>query len=151
MQTIPKVFTAVRRALGEPTFSFDAPIKPRPKPSIKMAKGGRVKYYPKPYRDWRTQMSRWLADCYSEAARLDGPVAVLMEVVAKRPQKTHRFWPTGDNDNYEKATYDAITQSQRFWDDDDQVVINLTTKRYARPNEQFGTRVWIYKLEPHKD
>ena len=74
-------------------------------------------------------------------------MAVLTEVVVPKPKTTKRKWPVGDNDNFEKATWDAVTSSERFWSDDDQIVFNCTWKRFAGKHETPGTRLYVYALE----
>ena len=48
---------------------------------------------------------------------------------------------TGDNDNIEKAVWDALTGI--IWADDSQVVSNSTQRRYARPGEPEMTVIRI--------
>jgi len=48
---------------------------------------------------------------------------------------------TGDNDNIEKAVWDAL--SGIIWKDDSQVVSNSTQRRYARPGEPEMTVIRI--------
>ena len=73
----------------------------------------------------------------------DGPVSVEISCHISRPpshlnssgelRKAAREWPgRGDVDNYAKAVLDAITDSQAFWLDDDQVVELTTRKNYSK-------------------
>lgn len=104
-------------------------------------------YYGKSYRRWRDQAQILLREMKAGPQPIAGPVAILMEVIGQRPKKTHRYAPQGDNDNFEKAAWDAVTKAKRFWHDDDQVIFNASLKRYARGHETPGIRLLIYSME----
>lgn len=80
------------------------------------------------------------------STRLSGPVAVLTELVVKKPRTTKRSYPQGDNDNYEKAVWDSITRCKAVWDDDDQILLNVTVKRYTENNEEPHVRATVIAL-----
>lgn len=66
-----------------------------------------------------------------------------MVVVVKKPKTTKRDRPRGDLDNYEKGVWDAITSAGHWWADDDQIVENVTRKRWAEPDEPEGYHIRI--------
>jgi len=75
-----------------------------------------------------------------------GPVAVMTQFIIQKPKTTKRAYPRGDNDNYEKAIYDAITKCGCIWNDDDQILMNLSFKRFTNPNEKPRCEVHIVPL-----
>jgi len=75
-----------------------------------------------------------------------GELAVLTEFVVTKPRTTKRGWPRGDNDNYEKAAWDAVTKCGAVWSDDDQIILNLSHKRFANPGEKARTEMLIVQL-----
>jgi Holliday junction resolvase RusA-like endonuclease len=77
----------------------------------------------------------------------DRDVAIDIEVLVKRPKTTKRSRPRGDNDNYEKGVWDAMTKVGGWWFDDDQVVENRTRKRFTTEGEEPGYRVRVEFLE----
>jgi len=88
-----------------------------------------------------------LAPDLSEEVRA-APVAVTVEAIAQRPKTTKRFFPRGDNDNYEKGLWDAMTKVGAWWNDDDQIFDNRTIKRWTEDGEEPGYRVRLeYDLE----
>lgn len=52
-----------------------------------------------------------------------------------------------DNDNVEKGLWDAITKTGKWWNDDNQIVENHTTKRWAAEGEAEGYDVTITFLD----
>jgi Holliday junction resolvase RusA-like endonuclease len=74
-------------------------------------------------------------------------VRIDIEVVIRKPKSTKRRRPGGDNDNYEKGVWDAMTKVERWWVDDEQVVENRTTKRWAAPDEPEGYHVKVAFME----
>lgn len=99
-------------------------------------------YYAKGYKAWMANAAHLI----NEAKRpLSGPLFVHTELVCERPKTTKRAYPRGDNDNFEKAVWDALTK-KRFWEDDDQIVQNFTSKRFALPGEEPHVYVGISPL-----
>lgn len=70
-------------------------------------------------------------------------VSIDIEVAVKRPKTTKRVRPGGDNDNYEKGIWDAMTKVGGWWEDDDQIIHNSTWKRWAYPGEEEGYHVKV--------
>ena len=79
-------------------------------------------------------------DLTDEAKSAD--IMVALEVIIQRPKTTKRVRPGGDNDNYEKGIWDALTKAG-WWNDDEQVVENRTLKRWTREGETPGYRLTI--------
>lgn len=70
-------------------------------------------------------------------------VSIEIEVAVAKPKTTKRARPRGDNDNYEKGVWDAMTKVGKWWIDDDQIVHNITWKRWAYPGEEEGYHVHV--------
>lgn len=68
----------------------------------------------------------------------------------QKPQKTKRRRPGGDNDNYEKGLWDAMTKVGAWWKDDEQIVDNSTHKRWAKGDQAPGYQVTVRFLDPEE-
>lgn len=77
----------------------------------------------------------------------EADIEIEIEVVVAKPKTTKRRRPGGDNDNYEKGVWDAMTKVGHWWQDDSQIVSNLTRKRWAYPGETEGYRVTVRFLD----
>lgn len=77
-------------------------------------------------------------------------VRITIEVRVAKPKQTKRVRPGGDSDNYEKGLWDAMTKVGAWWEDDEQIVENHTTKRWAAPDEQPGYAVNVQFLDPEE-
>lgn len=117
-------------------------------------RGGKFPYaYTSPgYRSWLEealpQLTKLAPDLSDEVRERD--VVISVEVAVKKPKTTKRVRPAGDNDNYEKGLWDAMTKVGAWWKDDIQIVSNTTTKRWAYPGETPGYRVTVRFLEPQE-
>lgn len=100
-------------------------------------------YYPATYKNWKKDALGFLPQ---DLAPLKGPLAVILEVICKRPKKPTSTVPSGDVDNYAKAALDAVNDA-KLWGDDKQVVALTVSKRYAEPGEQPRTLITIHKKE----
>lgn len=136
------IFDAFRKVLGGPMVPLLFPIDPVPASRPRVARWGT--YYAPTYKNWMKAAAPFVEACKQE--HMDGPLAVLIEVVCPPPKTVKRDYPRGDVDNYEKAALDAITKGETVWDDDDQVVVLLGAKRYTRADEKPHTAVEVYKL-----
>jgi Holliday junction resolvase RusA-like endonuclease len=76
-------------------------------------------------------------------------VHIEVEVVVAKPKTTKRLRPGGDSDNYEKGVWDAMTKVGAWWVDDEQIVHNVTWKRWAHPGERDGYRVRVKFIGDH--
>lgn len=106
-------------------------------------------FYGKNYTNWRKEAADILNGM--PESRLEGPLFVITKVVCPKPKTSKRDYPRGDTDNYEKAVWDSITSSDVGWIDDDQIVINLTYKRFAEQGEACGVYVSIYQINGEYD
>jgi Holliday junction resolvase RusA-like endonuclease len=68
----------------------------------------------------------------------------------QKPKTTKRRRPGGDNDNYEKGLWDAMTKVGAWWKDDEQIVDNALHKRWAGPDQEPGYKVIVRFLSPEE-
>lgn len=121
------------------------PLNPVPASRPRVTRWGT--FYGKKYETWRQTVNRV---CPSGHLRSEDPLLVLVEYVVQRPKKPTNPYPFPDVDNYDKATYDAITKLNGYWQDDKQIVVGMSWKRYARPGEEEGTNIEFYKMNEEK-
>lgn len=119
------------------------PTKPVPASRPRVSRWGT--YYGKNYTKWRDQAEKLLAIYKRDP--VEGSLAVVTEVILPRPKTTARNYPRGDNDNYEKAIWDSVVKAECGIGDDDQIVLNITYKRFCKPGEEPGVCLTIYLLE----
>ena len=100
-------------------------------------------YYGKNYTAWRKEAEKLIEESKTQT---DKPLAVTVEHFVHRPKTTKRVSPRGDIDNYLKAPLDAITSHGKHWKDDDQIVAELSIKRFVEPEETPKTVVYIYEI-----
>ena len=120
------------------------PVKPVPASRPKVTRFGT--HYSDTYERFRRDAGLALEKHWRDQPQ-EGPLAVITEIVCLKPQRTYRVFPRGDNDNFEKAAWDVITRAQAIWQDDDQIILNTTWKRYADKGEKPGIRVTSFLLE----
>jgi len=112
------------------SVEFNIPLAPVPAARVKHSKWGA--YYPPRYETFRKDCRRWLEENLEvKDALTHAELEVISTFVCKRPKKPAHGYPRGDIDNFEKALYDAITSSERVWNDDVQISMVRATKRYA--------------------
>lgn len=75
-----------------------------------------------------------------------GALAVLTIFHVQPARTTKRDYPRGDNDNFAKAAWDAVTKAGGTWYDDDQIVVSLEVKRYITEKEEPHTEILIVEL-----
>lgn len=133
-----KVFnTKAERGLVE--FVLDVPPYPASRPRV----GRWGTYYGKKYQQFMNDAGA--SALGYKGLKVEGPVVVFVENVCKRPKTTKRDYPVGDVDNYAKGVLDVMTKTEKFWEDDDQVLLLVVGKRFADEGEE--PRVNLYWAE----
>ena len=138
-------------------YTFFIPIEPMPAPRPRFVVRGRFAspYMPKEYTAWKDAVVEFVrrvqVDPPPPAGLLQGPLAVHINVRATRPRTSKLTHPSPDVDNYAKGVLDAITQSERWWEDDRQVVRLVVTKAWAPWAQDVGTEVTITPIPPQGD
>tara|TARA_B110000459_G_scaffold186875_1_gene218751 strand:+ start:224 stop:688 length:465 start_codon:yes stop_codon:yes gene_type:complete len=120
------------RSQSDDVRVFTLPVEPKPASRPRISKWG--VYYGKPYTTFR-QTAQPYADAYDSYKPIEGPIAVLCEIVCTKPKTGKLNFPRGDVDNYVKGPLDVMTKSGKFWNDDVQVVSINCVKRYTDLNE----------------
>ncbi len=120
------------------------PVRPVPASRPRISKYG--SYYSKTYTDFRKEAYSYLKKIENKFNDTSASFRITMEIICYRPKKPSQVYPRGDNDNYEKSYYDSITYSGIAWDDDVQIVENITSKRYQEEGEEYGCRIKIEQL-----
>jgi Holliday junction resolvase RusA-like endonuclease len=123
-------------------LSISIAINPVPASRPKVSRWG--VYYGKRYAAWK-KLAESNIKLHDEVP-IDGPCLVVMETVVERPKTSKRAYPVGDVDNFAKGPLDVMTNSERFWKDDDQVVGLSVFKRFAEPGEKPGTYVTVFAV-----
>jgi Holliday junction resolvase RusA-like endonuclease len=124
-----------------------APL-PCPRPRIVVRGRFPSAYYPKPYTEWKAVVEQCLKAMLNEGRLLavTGPLCVTIYNVATRPKSTKLAYPKPDVDNYAKSVMDAMTKAG-LWEDDSQVVLLTSGKRWTEPTEAAHIRVTLQPLE----
>lgn len=130
------------------THHFFLPVTPKATQRSRCTCRGRfAQVYTEPkYKEWRAgAVTALLEIAATEDFRpyREQPVRITTEVVVARPKTSKKLAPAGDNDNYEKGLWDAITETGKWWADDKQIVDNRTIKRWTRDGETEGYYVTI--------
>jgi Holliday junction resolvase RusA-like endonuclease len=118
---------------GAVTFTVPLASIPAPRPRARTYGSHAFMYMPPEYTAWQKKMVEALAevDLPADWTPLTGTIGVTLTVHGKKPKTTVRLSPAGDVDNHAKSILDAITKSERFWRDDEQVTTLTVTKRWA--------------------
>lgn len=147
-QPIREALRLIRRAFStKAALDFYLPVSPVPASRPRVSRWGT--YYAKTYKKFREQAQEVMPEIQRT---FTGPLAVVTEFVVARPKTTKRDYPRGDNDNYEKAGWDAITSADGVWEDDDQIVFNTSIKIFDDEDGRApGIYFTVYALEGHDD
>lgn len=138
-----KLVQAFRRwAKGRKQVTLCIPLNPVPASRPRVSKWG--VHYAKTYAEWKRQARLHLPN--HEPVFPTGPLAVLSIFHVQPARTTKRDYPRGDNDNFVKAAWDAVTKSGGTWGDDDQVVVSMEVKRYITEKEEAHTEILIVEL-----
>lgn len=119
------------------------PLEPLPASRPRVTKWGT--YIAKPYKQWIDAALRLIPEgtLWLEKTL---PLIVVTTAVCTKARTSKLFFPRMDVDNTAKAALDIITKVGGYWDDDNQIVHLVTTKRFALPGEDAHTSVAIYSL-----
>lgn len=125
-------------------------LPPRPASRPRFTCRGRfaVAYTDKPYREW-------LDAAEAELRQLplpDGwdtaqPMHLTVVFKVQRPKTSKLTYPKPDIDNYEKAFLDAVTQSERIYDDDTQIVSLQSSKLFVTDEADVGVAFEFIPVE----
>lgn len=126
------------------------PGQPAAQGSKRHVGGGRLIEQSKRVAPWRTLVAWSAAQAYT-GAPADGPLAVHIEFVMRRPAATPKRAPTPaaikrpDLDKQIRAVFDAL--SGVVWRDDSQAVDVHATKRVAEIDEPPGARIRVRRCD----
>lgn len=141
---ISSLHSCVEDRLGDPLGSpFFLSINPVPASRPRVSRWG--VYYGKTYKQFRNDIELVLAK-RGRAPGWTGPLFILVEHVCQRARTSKRSYPRGDIDNYAKATLDALT-TWGAWEDDDQIVGLISTKRYAGEGVEPAINVYVWRVD----
>lgn len=135
----------LRAAFTAASLRVFVPVEPMPAPRPRFTRTG-FAFMPQEYQLCSAKMLDVFLRTIPPGTVHDGPVALLIESVRKRPKSTKLATPRGDTDNLAKTPMDALTKSQRVWVDDNQVVALVSTKRWTRPGEEAGVHIALMPL-----
>ena len=97
-------------------------------------------HYGKRYENFRREMRQILNEV-SHVEKLAGPIEVEVEFICPKPKASKRRHPRGDVDNFVKGPLDSMTTAEKFWNDDDQVIVLVASKRFAMKDEPYGIKI----------
>lgn len=101
-------------------------------------------FYAKPYRTWIDQAKKEIPEGRLHFDK-NKPLIAVIETVATKARTSKLYFPRGDVDNFAKGPLDVITKVGGYYDDDNQIVILLSSKRFAEPGEKAHTKVELYQ------
>lgn len=101
-------------------------------------------FHAKPYATWITQAKKLIPEG-TLSIHKNKPLIAVVESVVTRARTSKLVFPRGDVDNFAKGPLDVITKVGGYYDDDNQVVMLLTSKRFAEYGEEAHTKVELYQ------
>jgi len=124
--------------------SLIIPLDPVPASRPRVTQWGT--YYAKQYKAWKKQAEQLLphGTFWLDAST---PLIVVTEAIIRKPRTSKAIYPKGDADNYAKGPLDVLTKAGGYWGDDRQIVCLISSKRFARKDEQPRTEVHIYTCD----
>lgn len=135
----------LRRLAKGSLLSWFLAVTPVPAARPRVGRWGT--YYPKRYAAYRREAGKLILDTpYLDTPQLHGPLGIYFDVIAARPKTSKRTYPRGDIDNFAKGPLDLLTEHAPYWEDDDQVVLAVATKRFAEGGEEPGVGVHWFEL-----
>jgi Holliday junction resolvase RusA-like endonuclease len=119
------------------------PLEPLPASRPRVTKWGT--YIAKPYKQWIDAALKLVPEGTLWLDKTQ-PLLVVTTAVCTKARTSKLMTPRMDVDNTAKAALDIITKIGGYWDDDNQIVHLVTTKRFAAPGEAAQTTVSIFSL-----
>lgn len=130
--------------------SFFLPCDPIPAPrprAVSRGRGFASIYHPTSYTSWKENVAGLVKDSPGIPEDvLTGPLRVEIDVLVTKPRTSKLQHPSPDVDNYAKGVLDAITQSERVWKDDKQIVTLRITKTWVTGDTAPGFAVRISSI-----
>lgn len=108
----------------------------------RFARGGA--FYAKPYKNWMDAAMKAIPVGVLVNNK-DTPLIAIIETVSTRARTSKLFFPRGDTDNLAKGPLDIITKVGGYYYDDNQIILLVCQKRFARLEEEAHTKVEIYQ------
>jgi Holliday junction resolvase RusA-like endonuclease len=133
------------KRVGAALFAIFLAVQPAPASRPRVPRFGRP-YYTGSYAEWRKSASDFVRGIKLTKERTEKPLVVVVEQVIEKPRTGKLLYPKGDADNHAKGPLDILTQDQRWWKDDDQVIVLAVFKRYSEAGEQAGSKIDIYEV-----
>ena len=143
-----RVQKTIEKVAGAAMLSLHIEGQPCPASRPRVSKFGT--YYGKTY-------SRWMKDSWKSVDTLqsiptDRPVIVMVEAVYQKPKTSKLDYPRADVDNLMKGPLDQITKlaketSRGIWQDDNQILLAVTSKRFAEAGEEPGFYLKYTEIE----
>lgn len=124
----------------EPDISRSFEITPVPASRARVPRFGKP-YYVGRYATFREEAVYKILSC---TKTLTGPLIIVTDFLVPKPRTSKLDYPTGDIDNYQKAIYDALTDSDGYWIDDRQIVSVIANKRFVRYGHVPELNVYIW-------
>lgn len=140
-KTADHVLQSIRQLLGATAVRFWLDVAPVPASRPRVSRWG--VYYGRSYERFRNEASEKLSRRDDEWP--DGPLIVVMEIVAAKPKTTKRAYPRGDVDNFAKGPLDSLQHAHLLADDDNVVGLSVF-KRYAAEGEEPGVIMHYMEL-----
>lgn len=142
ISNLAQTFRETLKGVAEAALlSFWLAVPPAPASRPRVTRWGGV-YYGKNYEQFKSAS-------LNEAVKFSGvptdkPVVIMLEFICEKPKTGKLAYPKADVDNLAKGPLDALTQSKKFWGDDNQVIGLTVFKRYAEPGEEPGVKIdWM--------
>jgi Holliday junction resolvase RusA-like endonuclease len=108
---------------------FFIPIEPKPAPRPRFTRQGRA-YQPPQYNNYKDGLADWIMTNVQPVDYTAGHVSLTLRFCCTKPKTGKLEYPRGDLDNFAKGVMDAITDTEQFWRDDDQVISLNASKKY---------------------
>jgi Holliday junction resolvase RusA-like endonuclease len=131
--------------MADPLLTLRVIGSPAPQGSKRHVGGGRMIESSRHVRPWREAVKSAAVEAMGEQTlRLDGPLALVVTFLLKRPLRPKATRPdrVPDVSKLVRATEDALTDAC-VWTDDARVVDLVARKVYAKPGEPCGALITI--------